>query len=211
MRKQIDNKIIELLDTIIKQNRTCALCQEEDAGRVFLDVDGIDGMQLDRPALFESCGDSDAMFLLQEFIKDHNKFGFNLSCQLSRLLVSKGHLCKNQVEKIIVKSNWKRVDANFFVLSYAAKMVNCGILLPRLLDDIPEDFRDGIFLAFYSTNEILTHDALMARFLRWNDDESWTPNSTGELRWLAVFIKKWCKIYSFSQLEHIIKVYFEHV
>ena len=205
------DNIIELLETVITQAGTCSLCKTNVSGKMLLDIDGIDGMQLEQPCLFEACNDAETLALLKSFFEDHLRFGFNLSCQLSRLLSRKGMLCKRKVETIIRESDWKSMDSNFFALSYVAQMEDNGTLLPRLLDDVPEDFRDGLFLALYLCDKTSVHDSLIQRFRLWGCHTTWTPTSTGEIQWLAIFIKKWLKMYPFTQLEFIIKLYFERL
>ena len=77
----------------------------------------------------------------------------------------------------------------------------------QLLDRVPEDCRDGLFLACHKLQSEKLDRKLIAKFMEWGAGP-WSPGATGELYALEQFIAKWLRLYSYMDLEGVVRLYF---
>ncbi len=78
-------------------------------------------------------------------------------------------------------------------------------LAGRLLDQVPEDGRDGLFLACYRLQSEKLDRKLIEKFTKWGE-EGWCLGATDELYALEQFIAKWLGLYPFEDLEGVIRL-----
>jgi len=84
-------------------------------------------------------------------------------------------------------------------LSYLALRDDGASLAAHLLDEVPEDARDGLFLGCHRLRSEPLDRRLMRKFVEWGAGP-WSPGSTGELYALEKFIAKWLGLYRFGDL-----------
>jgi len=106
--------------------------------------------------------------------------------------------------------NWATIGEHLLFLSYLAVREDGAAWAARLINEVPEDGRDGLFLTCYKLQSEELDRLLMAKFVEWNTD-GWTGHDTGELHWLQQFIAKWIKLYPYEDLEAVIRIYFKHI
>lgn len=158
--------------------------------------------------IFDDCDEAQAKLLLQSFLTHNLSVSWSVSEQLSKLLSVQGHLVGETVDQMLKASNYWRGTQQLF-LSYLALRPDGPELASRFLDEIEEDFRDGLLLACHRLNSEALDRKLMAKFLEWESGD-WSPGSTGELYALEQFIAKWVNIYPIHELEVLVRIYFKY-
>lgn len=181
-----------------------------DDGTGTLEVCGAIGMDTRAPCLFASCPEEEARILLGDFIRSETPCGYNLLCQLSRLLLLRGALVRDEMERIIRETDWSSYDAPSLLLSFLPHMPDGEKRMIRLAGSVPEDNRDGYLLACLETDSKELDLTLMSCFRRWFSEPGASPECTGELGWLERFIKKWLPLYPFDSLEGVVRLFFAH-
>ena len=159
--------------------------------------------------IFDNCSDVQVKLFLESFLTKNLSVGWSVSEQLSKLLSKRGHLVSEIIDPLLRTLDWKSCSTHLLFLSYLALRNDGDSMALKLLDDVPEDGRDGLFLACYRLHSKELDQKLMKKFLVWESD-GWSPSSTGELYALEKFIAKWIKIYPYQDLEGVIRLYFNH-
>lgn len=159
--------------------------------------------------IFDDCSDAEARILLEAFLTVGLSVGWSVSEQLSKLLSKRGQLVSDIIDPLLSKTDWSSVSTRQLYLSYLALRDDGAALADGLIDIVPEDARDGLFLACHRLRSESLDRKLMNRFVKW-EKEGWSPCSTGELHALQQFISKWLGLYPFSNLEEVIRIYFKY-
>jgi hypothetical protein len=160
-------------------------------------------------SIFDDCDDERARMFLEAFLADRLAVSWSVSEQLSKLLATRGRLVRSRVEPLLTTLDWTTCASHQLFLSYLVVMDDGAVWASRLLDQVPEDGRDGLFLACYRLKSEALDRKLIGKFVEWGAGP-WTPTSTGELHALEQFIAKWLGVYSYRDLEGVIRLYFEH-
>ena len=82
-------------------------------------------------------------------------------------------------------------------------------LLAQYLATMPDDFRDGLFIAAMHAESHEVDGILINAFSEWYKSGDWFPAGTGEDGWLEYFLKKWIKVYSLEKIEVPLRAYFD--
>ena len=159
------------------------------------------------PYIFSDVSADDAKILLNSFVELGCPTAFDLSLQLSRLLAENGRLVSQTMEKMFAKSGWPLGGeiGNYLLLSYLATMDDGANWAISLLDVVPEDARDGLFMACWKMDGLDVQEKLREKFSEWiAADPDWGLG-TGEGGWLSCFLAKWAKNETFSpaRLKHL--------
>jgi hypothetical protein len=181
---------------------------------LFYEIDGdASGFAMRCDGIFESCSDEEAKVLLEYFItlEDRSRLGWNLACQLSRLLAVKGLLVADKIDHIIQETDWTTFSAPHLLLSGAIHLRDSERIISDLLDRVPEDFRDGLFCACYYSDSSAVAQKVASKFEEWGRDLAWSPTATGEHGWLELLIKKWMGRCSVESLMSVITLYFKFI
>jgi len=160
--------------------------------------------------IFDDCNDTEAQMLLEAFLGNGLSVSWSVSEQLSKLLSKRGRLASGKIDPLLKTIDWSSVSNRQLFLSYLALRDDGAALADGLLDIVPEDARDGLFLACHKLSSETLDRKLMDRFVKWEAD-GWSPTSTGELYALEQFIAKWLDLYPLSDLEGVIRIYFRHI
>jgi hypothetical protein len=159
--------------------------------------------------IFDDCTDEQAKSFLESFIQGLS-INWELSIELCKLLSRRGHLVAGTVEPLLASVDWINFTFNRqLLLSYLAVRKEGDTLAERLLDQVREDFRDGLLLACYRIESEMLDRKLMKKFLQW-EAQDWSAGSTGELYALEQFIAKWLEDYPYAELEPVVRLYFKH-
>ena len=189
--------------------------QKPGVGELHTDVDGrCADIVLDaRYALFTSecifddCDETQVKMFLIAFLAHNLSVGWSVSVQLSKLLSSRGLLVGNIADPLMETLDWSSCGIHQLFLSYLAVHRKGAALAEQLLDRVPEDCRDGLFLACHKLQSEKLDRKLIAKFMEWGAGP-WSPGATGELYALEQFIAKWLRLYSYMDLEGVVRLYF---
>lgn len=181
---------------------------------LFYEIDGdASGFAMHLDGLFESCSDEEVKVLLEYFItlEDRSRLGWNLACQLSRLLAVKGMLVIDKIDPMIRRTDWSIFSAPHLLLGGVRHLHDNERVIGKLLNRVPEDFRDGLLCSCYYSDSCGVAEKVIEKFEEWGRDLAWFPNATGEHEWLALLIKKWLGGYSVESLMNVITLYFKFI
>ncbi|MFA6286349.1 MAG: hypothetical protein WC661_03125 [Opitutaceae bacterium] len=159
--------------------------------------------------IFDDCNDAQAKTFLAAFLAHDLSVGWSIAQQLSKLLSTRGHLVSETINLLLTTLDWRSYATQQLFLSCLASHDDGASLAIRLLDEVPEDSRDGLFLSCHRLRSEPLDRRLMKKFVEW-DTGPWSPGSTGELGALEQFIAKWLRLYPYRDLEAVIRLYFKH-
>jgi len=159
--------------------------------------------------IFDDCDEDRAKLFLESFLANKLSVGWEVSVQLSKLLSQRGQLISKTFDPLLTTLNWESISTHLLFLSYLAVREDGVTLALKLLDKVPEDGRDGLFLACHKLQSAELDKKLMKKFVDW-EAEGWSPSSTGELYALEQFIARWLGLYPYQDLEDVIRIYFIH-
>ena len=153
--------------------------------------------------------DSEVRFILRDFVENRTCCGWSLNCQMARLLSERGMLIAPQMNKIIENTDWSG-GRHSLLLSYLAVKPNGAEWAKRLLDVVPTDARDGLFLACWRITDWKLQEKLRQKFEEWIQDETWGVGD-GEGMWLGYFLGKWIseRTFDYDTLKNLIVWHFE--
>ena len=153
---------------------------------------------IDSPYIFGGLDDEEAKFLLESFIDFHALYQFGLSLQLARLLAERGALVRGRMGRIVAKTDWGSYTGNGLLLAYLGSVKGADAQIRRLLDIVPEDGRDGLFMACWMSRSVRVQKKLREKFEEWISRDSGFGGGTGEASWLAAFLAKWTRDETFG-------------
>ena len=139
--------------------------------------------------IFSECSDAELVLLFNAVI-DNLPLGWDISCEICKMLLTKGALVKDQVEKIIFDSEFDFSNRQL-LYAYLGSGMQYENKIIELLDVIPEDFRDGLFMACYRLNTLAICRKLINKFTEWIKNDPDFGNGTGEEAYLDAFIALW--------------------
>jgi hypothetical protein len=153
---------------------------------------------VDDECIYDTVDDATAEWLLSNWLDGASNVGWNVHLELSKLLAKRGNLVRARVEPIIRGLAALAAEEGGFTpwaehqlcLSFLPNLSDGEALALRLLDRVPEDFRDGLLRACYWLNTRSIYEAVKASVRRWEQDV-WCGGSTGE-RWLIHrMVERW--------------------
>lgn len=159
--------------------------------------------------IFDDCSDEQAKTFLEAFLCHGLSVSWSVSEQLSKLLSKRGRLVSERIDPLLKTLDWGSLSPDQLFLSYLAVRDDGAVVATDLLDIVPEDARDGLFLACHKLRSESLDRKLMKKFVQWGE-EQWCPGATGELHALEQFVAKWLRLYPYRDLENVIRLYFEH-
>jgi hypothetical protein len=159
--------------------------------------------------IFDDCSDAQSKLFLESFLTNGLSVSWSVSEQLSKLLSKRGLLVSETMDPLLARLDWRCCSHQQLFLSYLAVRDDGAVLAVRLLDEVREDFRDGLFLACFKLKSAELDRKLMKKFIEWAKGR-WSPGETGELYALEQFITKWLNLYPYPDLEEVVRIYFKH-
>ncbi len=178
-----------------------------DGGTATICLDALVQRGMDAPYIFGDLDDEDAKFLLESFIDFRSLYHFDLAMQLSRLLTERGTLVRARMGRIIAKTDWSSNGGDGLLLAYLGSVKGADAQIRRLLDIVPEDGRDGLFVACWKSPSARVQKKLLEKFEHWIEDDPDFGSSTGEAAWLGAFLAKWMREVEFpyDRLESLVR------
>ena len=143
----------------------------------------------DERCIFSKCSDAELVLLFNAVI-DNLPLNWDILCEICKMLLTKGPLVKERVEKIIFDSEFDFSNRQL-LYAYLGSSMQYENKIIELLDVIPEDFRDGLFMACYRLNTLAICCKLMNKFTEWIKNDHDFGNGTGEEAYLDAFIALW--------------------
>ncbi len=109
--------------------------------------------------------------------------------------------------RIIAKTDWSSYGSNGLLLSYLGSVKGADAQIRRLLDIVPEDGRDGLFVACWKSQSARVQKKLLEKFERWIEDDPDFGSGTGEAAWLGAFLAKWMREgeFPYDRLESLVR------
>ena len=208
------NRIYDVLQSVVRRDIDCIdeLHWEGQGPHRYLELDPFGVIPVDDyHFVLKKATEKETKILLDDFVCNRTRIGFGLSCQLARLLSEKGWLVAKKMDRILEKTDWRRYGIPQLLLSYLAVKPDGAELAKKLLDVVPEDWRDGLFLACWKIKDKRLHAKLLRKFEEWfTKDEAW-GGGTGEDGWLRRFISKWLTegTFTYARLEKCIRWHFK--
>ena len=187
------NKLFSLIRKIAKRNGSAAhypLVTFLDGGVRYMTCENRLFPEIDPIWLFSDVSDEEANLLLGAFVDGKTFCTYDIMRHLSRLLATKGLLVSRKVDKILERTDWESYAAPQLLLSYLAVKPDGDKWIIRLLDIVPEDCRDGLFLACWYLDDFGVNKRLLAKLAAWSVDPNWSGAATGEQVWLKRFSNK---------------------
>ena len=180
-----------------------------DGGTSTICLDALMQWGMDAPYIFGDLDDEGAKFLLESFIDFRSLYHFDLALQLARLLAERGTLVRARMGRIIAKTDWSSYRSNGLLLSYLGSVKGADAQIRRLLDIVPEDGRDGLFVACWKSQSARVQKKLLEKFERWIEDDPDFGSGTGEAAWLGAFLAKWMREgeFPYDRLESLVRWY----
>jgi hypothetical protein len=210
MTKQLE----KLIETIVFRSTggDCKLTHDEyDDGCSLLNCDfKYSDFFLNENWVLRLATDDESQIILRNFLTPQNDIAFELACHFARLLAEKGYMVKTELTELIAITDWSSYASSHLALAGLPYIDNSESITISLLDVIPNDCRDGIFIACWHFENLNVHKKLLQKFEEWIQDETW-GGGDGEESWLGRFLGKWIseKTFSSNRLEKLIVWYFE--
>ena len=163
-------------------------------------------------SVFSEISNASAFSILNGYVdallKHVVEIEFSLSCELARLLASRGNLVFDRLNEIVDSRNWESYENHHLLLSFVRNRNDFHSQLEKLLTIVPDDFRDGLFISCLDSDDAEANMILARAFLKWMR-AGWTPNGTGEDGWLIVFLEKWKRSKVWDQMGKPMKAAFK--
>ena len=195
---------LALLRTVADRNGSIKTFREDGIQNVFFsDVFDLGEDFLGSYWAFRGASDAEAAAILRFWIRQEIRktktmeFGYSLACSLGRLLAEKGRLAEDLLDPILRQADWTSCDAPQFLLAGLAAFPDGAERVVGLLDVVPEDTRDGLFIACWHLPARNVQCKLLAKCLEWIADPAW-HGYLFEANWLRYFLCKWMAQGTFS-------------
>ena len=185
---------------------------EYNDGTKVLDFDPCGDMPIaDSNWVLKGATDGEARFILRDFVENKTYCGWSLNCQMARLLSERGLLIARKMDKIIENTDWSR-GRHTLLLSYLAVKPDGAEWAKRLLDIVPNDARDGLFLACWKIKDRKLQGKLLRKFKEWLTADATWGCGDGEGAWLKIFLGKWISedTFDYEKLKDLVVWHFLH-
>ena len=196
----MQNKLFSLIRKIARRNGSAAYYPfstfVEDGVR-YMTCGGWLSAETDANWLFSDVRDAEAKLLLEEFISDRTYCTFEVLLHFARLMALKGKLVAERMDDVVRSTDWGSYASPQLLLSYLAVKPDGAAWIVRLLDVVPPDARDGLFIACWHCHDRRVHRKLLRKFEEWTHAGDF-GGGDGEDWWLGRFLTKWTKESTFG-------------
>ena len=193
---------------VAKRNGLRLVLEREEGLSVLSFADFIEPECLGPAWVFRETSDTETDLLLRLFLTAtleepsprHVVIRFELALHFARLLAKKGKRVADVLANALDESDWSSLGVlarRQLLLAGLAALPESGRRIVELLDVVPEDFRDGLFLACWFDRTPVVQRKLLSKFDEWTKDPAWDGGS-GEGGWLYRFLAKWVAENAFS-------------
>jgi len=135
----------------------------------------------DDECIYDSCSDSTCRDLLLDFLDSRTSTSWSVQLELSKLLSKRGSVVRERIEPQLLDPAAYFSHSKSLFLSYLALMGHAESRVIQLLDSVPSDSRDGLFLACYRLGTEAIFKRLVEKVREWHsEDPWWGHDGTGE-------------------------------
>ena len=208
------SRMEKLIKKVVERSTggSCSLVHDEYAdGSSPLNCELYDGMPLGSDWMFKSATDDESRQILLHFISNKHDIGFELACQIARLLSEKGFVVKEELADFVTRVDWSLYGSPELALAGLPHIKRGDAVTIRLLDVVPEDSRDGIFFACWKSKSRAVQEKLLGKFESWTTAPDWGSGS-GEHAWLKYFLGKWIseETFPYERLKNLVVWHFRN-
>ena len=139
--------------------------------------------------IFEECPDEELIQLFTVLIENRS-LCWDIALEIAKLLPKKGQLIKDKLSLNDCIAN-PFYNFNQLLLAYWGSEQKYESEIIRSLDEIPEDARDGLFMACEALNTPAVCRKLMEKFTQWISADPEYGIGSGEDCYLNRFIELW--------------------
>ena len=157
---------------------------------------------LSRQGIFKECSEEELTLLFSALI-ENKALNWDIALEIAKLLPEKGHL----IEDKFSIDDWAAnpfYGFNQLLLAALGSDQKYESEIIKLLDAVPVDARDGLFMACEALNTPAIFCKLIEKFTLWIKADPDYGNSTGEGRDLVNFIALWQKTQDRKSLDDFI-------
>ena len=141
--------------------------------------------------IFRECSEEELTLLFSALIENKALY-WDIALEIAKLLPEKGHLIEDKFFLNNCTENYF-YGFNQMLLAYLGSDQKYESEIIRLLDEVPEDARDGVFMACEALNTPAVCRKLMEKFTLWIKTDPDYGISTGEGGYLEKSIALWQK------------------
>ncbi len=135
----------------------------------------------DDECIYDSCSDGTCRELLLDFLESRTSGSPPVALELSKLLSKRGFVVRDRMEPLFLDPDAYFSHSKSLFLSYLVVMENGETRAIQLLDHVPGDSRDGLFLACYRLGTESIFKKLIEKVREWQaEDRYWGHDGTGE-------------------------------
>ena len=213
-RKTMSENLFRVIEGIAERNgaiRYYPLEKFENGGVTWLTCSSWLFPETSSEWLFSDISEKEALTLLQAFVSADTCCTMEVLRHFARLMATMGGLVARQMDELLEKTDWGSYASQHQLLAYLAVKPNGCNWIVRLLDIVPNDARDGLFVACWYCNDHLVQNKLLKKFEDWSKDPTWGSGDR-EGAWLEQFLGKWIAegMFSCGQLEQLVVWHFKH-
>lgn len=146
---------------------------------------------LSRQGIFKECSEEELTLLFSALI-ENKALCWDIALEIAKLLPEKGHLIKDKFSIDDCVAN-PFCGFNQLLLAALGSNQKYESEIIKLLDAVPEDARDGLFMACEALNTPAIFRKLMEKFTQWIKADPDYGTATGEGRYLENFLVLWQK------------------
>ena len=146
---------------------------------------------LSRQGIFKECSEEELTLLFSALI-ENKALCWDIALEIAKLLPEKGHLIKDKFSIDDCVAN-PFCGFNQLLLAALGSDQKSESEIIKLLDAVPEDARDGLFMACEALNTPAIFCKLIEKFTLWIKADPDYGNGTGEGGYLENFIALWQK------------------
>ena len=148
-----------------------------------------DDENLGQQRIFKQCSEEELTLLFSALI-ENKALHWCIALEIAKILPEKGHLIENKFSIDDCAANhFYGFNQLLFAALGSDKKYETKII--ELLDTIPTDFRDGLFLACFHLNTPTIFRKLLEKFTQWIKADPGYGSGTGEGQFLEKFIVLW--------------------
>ena len=145
---------------------------------------------LGQQRIFKECSE-DELTLLCSALIENKALHWDIALEIAKLLPEKGHLVEDHFSIDDCAAN-PFYGFNQLLLAALGRDQKSESEIIKLLDAVPEDARDGVFMACEALNTPAICRKLMEKFTQWiKADPGYGNDGTGEGQFLEKFIVLW--------------------
>ena len=144
---------------------------------------------LGQQRIFKECSEEELTLLFSALI-ENKALHWGIALEIAKLLPEKGHLVEDHFSIDDCAAN-PFYGFNQLLLAALGSDQKYESEIIKLLDAVPEDARDGVFMACEALNTPAIFCKLMEKFTEWIENDPDFGNGTGDEAYLDAFIALW--------------------